>query len=52
MALWMNLGQHLKLNASKYSKTIALMDAHRQFTYPECNDRVNRLGPRPSLPGA
>jgi acyl-CoA synthetase (AMP-forming)/AMP-acid ligase II len=44
MALWMNLGQHLKLNASKYPETIALMDADRSFTYPECNDRVNRLG--------
>ena len=44
MALWMNLGQHLKLNAKKYPDTIALMDAGRQFTYPECNSRVNRLG--------
>ncbi|MFH1982854.1 MAG: AMP-binding protein [Pseudomonadota bacterium] len=43
MALWMNLGQHLKLNASKYPDTIALMDAHRRFTYPQCNRRVNRL---------
>ena len=43
MALWMNLGQHLKLNARKYPDTIALMDAHRRFTYPQCNRRVNRL---------
>jgi len=43
MALWMNLGQHLKLNAAKYPETIALMDARRRFTYPQCNRRVNRL---------
>lgn len=43
MALWMNLGQHLKLNASKYPDTVALMDADRRFTYPQCNRRVNRL---------
>lgn len=43
MALWMNLGQNLKLNAKKFPDTIALKDAKRSFTYPEVNARVNRL---------
>ena len=43
MALWMNLGQSLKLNAKKFPQKIALKDAHRSYTYPEVNRRVNRL---------
>ena len=43
MALWMNLGQHLKMNARKYPDTVALKDSARSFTYPETNRRVNRL---------
>ncbi len=43
MAPWMNLGQHLKLNAKKYPGTVALKDAHRSLTYPMVNNRVNRL---------
>jgi len=43
MACWMNLGQHLKLNAKKYPDTVALKDSDRQLTYPELNVRVNRL---------
>ncbi len=43
MTAWMNLGQHLKMNAKKYPKTVALKDAQRSFTYPEVNERVNRL---------
>ncbi len=43
MACWMNLGQNLKVNAKKFSDTIALKDASRSFTYPELNRRVNRL---------
>ena len=43
MALWMNFGQHLKLNAKKYPDTVALKDCDRSFTYPETNRRVNRL---------
>jgi len=43
MACWMNLGQHMKLNAKKYPDTIALKDSQRSFTYPEVNRRVNRL---------
>ena len=43
MALWMNLGQSLKLNAKKYPQKIALKDASRAYTYPQANRRVNRL---------
>ena len=43
MALWMNLGQQLKVNARKFPQTVALKDSRRQFTYPELNRRVNRL---------
>ena len=43
MTAWMNLGQHLKLNAKKYPDTVALKDAERRFTYPDVNRRVNQL---------
>ncbi len=43
MTAWMNLGQQLKMNASKYPHTIALADKDRKFTYPETNQRVNKL---------
>ena len=43
MTAWMNLGQHIKLNAKKYPDTVALKDAERSFTYPELNHRVNQL---------
>jgi len=43
MTHWMNLGQHLKLNAKKYPDTVALKDSERSYTYPETNRRVNRL---------
>jgi acyl-CoA synthetase (AMP-forming)/AMP-acid ligase II len=43
MANWLNLGQMLKVNAAKYPDVICLMDAQRQFTYPQTNRRVNRL---------
>ncbi len=43
MACWMNLGQNLKMNAGKYPTTVALRDKNRSFTYPELNQRVNRL---------
>ncbi len=39
----MNLGQNLKMNAGKYPNTVALKDVDRSFTYPELNQRVNRL---------
>jgi len=43
MACWMNLGQNLKINARKFPNTVALKDDSRSFTYPELNQRVNRL---------
>ena len=43
MALWMNLGQILKVNARKFPNTVALKDQTRQFTFPELNVRVNKL---------
>ena len=43
MTAWMNLGQQLKVNASKYPHTIALADKDRKYTYPETNQRVNQL---------
>ena len=39
----MNLGQQLKMNASKYPDTLALVDEDRKFTYPETNQRVNLI---------
>ncbi|QTA90713.1 class I adenylate-forming enzyme family protein [Desulfonema magnum] len=43
MALWMNLGQTLKVNAKKFPNTVALKDREKSFTYPEVNKRVNKL---------
>lgn len=43
MAHWMNLGQNLRVNAKKYPHKVALKDKERAFTYPEVNQRVNRL---------
>jgi acyl-CoA synthetase (AMP-forming)/AMP-acid ligase II len=43
MAHWLNLGQILKVNAKKFPNTIALKDATRNFTYPQLNERANRL---------
>jgi acyl-CoA synthetase (AMP-forming)/AMP-acid ligase II len=43
MAAWMNLGQNLKVNAKKFPTTVMLKDSQRSFTYPEVNQRVNRL---------
>jgi len=46
MTAWMNFGQQLKMNAKKYPSTVALKDQDRRFTYPETNQRVNRLAHR------
>lgn len=45
-AAWLNLGQILKVNAKKFPRTVALKDERRAFTYPEVNQRVNRLAHR------
>lgn len=42
-ALWLNLGQILKVNALKYPNKLCLKDGRRQFSYGETNQRVNRL---------
>ena len=43
MAFWLNLGHIQKLNAKKFPNTVALKDRNRAFTYPEMNQRVNKL---------
>jgi acyl-CoA synthetase (AMP-forming)/AMP-acid ligase II len=43
MAGWLNLGQNFKVNAKKFPNTVAFKDRSRSFTYPEANQRVNRL---------
>ena len=43
MGFWLNLGQIQRVNAKKFPNTVALMDAQRVFTYPEMNERVNKL---------
>ena len=43
MSAWMNLGQNLKVNAKKFPTTVMLKDSQRSFTYPEVNNRVNKL---------
>ncbi len=42
-ALWLNLGEILRVNAVKFPERIAFCDATRRFTFPETNARVNRL---------
>jgi len=43
MAHWLNLGQNLKVNAKKFPDRIALKDHARALTYPQLNQRVDRL---------
>lgn len=43
MTAWINLGQQLRMNASKFPGTLAMADKSRRFTYPETNKRVNQL---------
>jgi acyl-CoA synthetase (AMP-forming)/AMP-acid ligase II len=43
MANWLNLGEIFSVNAAKFPKNIAFMDATRSFTFPEANKRINRL---------
>jgi acyl-CoA synthetase (AMP-forming)/AMP-acid ligase II len=43
MTDWLNLGQILAVNAKKYPRNIAFMDASRSFTFPEVDRRTNRL---------
>ncbi|MBN2333868.1 MAG: AMP-binding protein [Deltaproteobacteria bacterium] len=43
MALWLNLGDMLRVNAVKYPQNIAFCDKERRFTFPMANQRVNQL---------
>ncbi len=43
MALWLNLGEILRVNAVKFPQQIAFCDSTRRFTFPQTNLRVNRL---------
>ena len=43
MAGWLNLGQNLKINAKKFPEKVAIKDRRRSFTYPQLNQRTNRL---------
>jgi acyl-CoA synthetase (AMP-forming)/AMP-acid ligase II len=43
MAGWLNLGQNLKINAKKFPEKVAIKDRWRSFTYPQVNQRTNRL---------
>ena len=43
MACWLNLGEMVKINAKKFPNHIALKDMDRSYTYPELNERVNKL---------
>ncbi|HDS15243.1 MAG TPA: long-chain fatty acid--CoA ligase [Proteobacteria bacterium] len=43
MALWLNLGEILRVNAVKFPARVAFCDKSRRFTFPQTNARVNRL---------
>ncbi|MBU1940433.1 MAG: AMP-binding protein [Candidatus Thermoplasmatota archaeon] len=43
MACWLNLGQMIKMNAKKFPNVFAVKDKDRSITYPELNQRVNKL---------
>lgn len=40
---WLNIGEALRVNASKYPHKMALKDEHRTLTFSELNTRVNKL---------
>ena len=43
MAAWLNIGEVLRVNASKYPDKRALKDARREMTFREYNERACRL---------
>jgi acyl-CoA synthetase (AMP-forming)/AMP-acid ligase II len=43
MTEWLNLGEILRVNASKYGDKLAVKDSKRQMTFSEYNTRANRL---------
>ena len=40
---WLNLGEMIEVNASKYPDTVCMKDANRSYTYPEVDRRINKL---------
>ena len=40
---WLNIGEIVKVNATKYPNKLALKDIKRQLTFEELNERTNRL---------
>ena len=40
---WLNIGEIIKVNATKYPNKLALKDIKRQLTFEELNERTNRL---------
>ena len=40
---WLNIGEIVNVNASKYPDKLALKDAKKQLTFKELNERTNRL---------
>ena len=40
---WLNLGEMIEVNASKYPDTVCLKDDRRSYTYPEVDRRINKL---------
>ena len=43
VACWLNLAHMVKMNAKKFPNHIALKDSSKSLTYPELNERVNKL---------
>lgn len=43
MAMWLNLGQILRVNAKKFGDKVAVKDEANAYTFEELNARVNRL---------
>ena len=43
MSELLNIGQMLRINATKYSNNLCLQDATRRYTYSQTNARVNSL---------
>ena len=40
---WLNIGEIVNVNATKYPSKLALKDARRQLTFKELNERTNKL---------
>lgn len=40
---WLNLGEMIEVNAVKYPDTVCMKDEGRSYTYPEVDERTNKL---------